>query len=553
VTTDAIWDPTERVRELSYRLVGWASETGTSGEAAFGEKLAGLLREIPHFQANPDDITLIDSHGSLPTRNVVALVRGKGSRTLALAGHYDVVSVDNYRDLAALAFEPDALREALVADLSSRPLSPSEERALDDFRSGDFIPGRGMLDMKSGVAAGIAVLEQFAEKEERDGNLILFVTPDEERNSQGMRSLRRALPALAARWGIDIVAGINLDATSDQGDGTEGRAIYRGTIGKLLPFAFIVGQPSHASYPFEGISAHLIAAEIMRAVEANAELCDRAGGEVSPPPICLEARDFRGGYEVTTPDRTWIAFNWLSHSRSPEEMFNLFRSKVQGALSRALQHFNVQAERYAHYIAAPQPAGERSPLVLTVAELRQKLERVGGHAAITAVRSLETSLAGNDNPLEVTRRLVDEMVAQARLTGPAVVIGFGSLHYPHTHLDASRPLDLAFAQGLEAARSAVEQRLGTRFKYRDYFMGISDMSFLGQAPPEADSHIVASNTPAAQYVDEAVQGALSYPTVNIGPWGREFHQRLERVHAPYAFGVLPQFLSAIAGEVLRQS
>jgi arginine utilization protein RocB len=550
VTSDTSWNPTERVRELSYRLVRWPSETGTPDEASFGEKLAGLLREMPYFQAHPEDIALIDSHGSPMTKNVVAVVRGTGRHALALAGHYDVVSIGNYRDLAPLAFEPDALREALIADLSSRPLAAHEERALADFLSGDFIPGRGMLDMKSGVAAGVAVLEHFASRKDRQGNLILFATPDEERNSRGMRSLRDALPGLMARWGLDIVAGVNLDATSDQGDGSEGRAIYKGTIGKLLPFAFIVGQPSHASYPFEGVSAHLIASQIMRAIEANAGLCDRGGSEVSPPPICLEARDFRGGYEVTTPEKSWIAFNWLSHSRTPEDLFGLFQAKVQETLSQAMRHFNTQAEHYARLLGTPQSRSEHEGRVLSIAELREEAARIGGSAGLERIHTLEASLAGSDNPLQVTRQLVEQMVAEARITGPTVVIGFGSLHYPHTHLDPSHPLDRAFAQALEAAGLATERELGTRFKYREYFTGISDMSFLGHAPDGASSDVVAANTPAAQHVDKACPDALSYPTVNIGPWGREFHQRLERVYAPYAFTVLPRFLDAIAREVL---
>ncbi|MCK1975359.1 M20/M25/M40 family metallo-hydrolase, partial [Bacillus safensis] len=79
--------------------------------------------------------------------------------------------------------------------------APNEEKALADFRSGNYIPGRGMLDMKSGVAAGIAVLERFSQQPDREGNLILFATPDEERGSRGMRSLRDALPELVERWG----------------------------------------------------------------------------------------------------------------------------------------------------------------------------------------------------------------------------------------------------------------------------------------------------------------------------------------------------------------
>ncbi len=543
------WNPAARVRELSCRMVRWPSETGTPDEASFGPKLVALLREIPYFRDNPGDIAVIDSHGAPMTRNVVAVVRGAGRRALALAGHYDVVEIANYRDLKHLAFEPEALLDALTADLASRPLAPNEEKALADFRSGDYLPGRGMLDMKSGVAAGIAALERFADNPDRRGNLLLFVTPDEERGSRGMRSLRDALPDLAERWGLDIAAGINLDATSDQGDGAEGRAIYRGTIGKQLPFAFVIGQPSHASYPFEGVSAHLVASEIMRAVEANAALCDTADGVVSPPPVCLEARDFRGGYEVTTPERAWIAFNWLTHSISPEALFQKFRALVGEALDRAIDGFNVSAERYARLLGEPAGAA-RKGRVLTVAELREAVRAAGGDEALNRIAALEAELSSSDNPLLITRELVDRMAAEARLTGPAVIVGFGSLVYPHVRMGDDGANERAFAAAIEAARLETEQRFDTTIKYREIFAGISDMSFFGHVPDAADSAVVAANTPAAQFIDRANPKTLAYPVVNIGPWGREYHQRLERVYAPYAFEVLPQFLYAIAEKFL---
>lgn len=305
-----------RVRALAERLVGWKSVTGTAGEAAFADRLRGLLAELPYFRDHPEDLRLVDSHGVPLTRSVVAVVRGKGREAVVLAGHYDTVSTGNYHELEPLACDSEGLRGALVADLSARGRSAQEERALVDLLSGDFLPGRGMLDMKSGIAAGIACLERFAAEPGRVGNLVLAITPDEERESRGMRSLRDALPALAAEMGLRIVAGLNLDVTSDQGNGREGRSVYAGTIGKLLPFALVLGRSAHASYPFEGVSAQAIAAAILGRIEGNADLADRDGREVSPPPICLEARDLRDGYEVTTPERFWLAFNWLYHARS---------------------------------------------------------------------------------------------------------------------------------------------------------------------------------------------------------------------------------------------
>lgn len=546
------FDPAERVRALSLQLVEWQSETGTDGEAAFADRLAALLRSIPYFAAHPENIVVLDSHGSPLRRNVVALVRGAGRRTLALAGHYDTAAIANYRDLAPLACRSGPLAEALIADLSGRPRTEQEDRALADLLSGDFLPGRALLDMKSGIAAGIAVLEEFAQMPDAAGNLILMASPDEERNSQGMRRLRDALPELAARWNLDIAAAINLDATSDQGDGREGRAIYRGTIGKLLPFAFVVGEPSHAAYPFDGISAQLIAATILKGIEANTRLCDRGGSEISPPPICLESGDRRDGYEVTTPERVFLAFNWLFHDWRPEQLFERFRTEVAGALAGAMAQFETEAAAYGAMTGRRPQGRARAPKVMIFEELHERAGAVGGEAALARLGKLAEDLVAIDNPLVKTRSLVDAAVTEARLGGPSVIVGFSSLHYPHTHLDPADAGHVAFGAAIEGARAAFEQRSRQSLVYRDTFLGISDMSFLGHAPDTSALTLIGSNTPAADLVDRPGPVVLRFPAVNIGPWGRDYHQRLERVYAPYAFHDLPLLLFDIASRFLAE-
>ncbi|WP_206522170.1 peptidase M20, partial [Mesorhizobium sp. M1A.F.Ca.IN.022.05.2.1] len=378
---------------------------------------------------------------------------------------------------------------------------------------------------------------------------VLVATPDEERGSRGMRSLRDALPAIAAEFGLDIVAGINLDATSDQGDGTEGRAIYRGTIGKALPFGLVIGHSSHASYPFEGISAQLIASEAMKAIEGNPSLCDRSDGEVSPPPICLECKDLRGGYEVTTPERVWIAFNWLSHGLGPRDLLALFAQAVGKAMEDAIGRFNEHAQTYATMLGTPQSAPIGNGQVLTIEELRERLRRSGGDAALARIAALEAEMQHCDNPLTLTRTIVSAMVTESGVTGPAVVVGLSSLLYPSVHLGTSAG-HRAFADALEDARLAFEAAGGSPIKYREYFTGISDMSFFGHRPDEADISFVAANTPTSVLVDAVRPDVLSFPVVNIGPWGREYHQRLERVHVPYAFDGLPRLLRAVVSRFL---
>jgi arginine utilization protein RocB len=150
-----------RTGELSIEMTRWPSVTESDGEAAFSGRLMALLGDTPYFRQRPENLLALDSHGNPSRQNVLALVRGKGRRCLVLAGHFDTVSIANYSSLVSLACEPEALTKALIDELTAKTRNPAEDKALTDLMTGDFLAGRGLLDMKSGLAAGIAALERF--------------------------------------------------------------------------------------------------------------------------------------------------------------------------------------------------------------------------------------------------------------------------------------------------------------------------------------------------------------------------------------------------------
>jgi arginine utilization protein RocB len=39
--------------------------------------------------------------------------------------------------------------------------------------------------------------------------------------------------------------------------------------------------------------------------------------------------------------------------------------------------------------------------------------------------------------------------------------------------------------------------------------------------------------------------------VNIGPWGRDYHRRTERVYMPYSFEVLPELIWRVVNDWAR--
>jgi arginine utilization protein RocB len=157
--------------------------------------------------------------------------------------------------------------------------------------------------------------------------------------------------------------------------------------------------------------------------------------------------------------------------------------------------------------------------------------------------------AGLDLP-EQCRRLTAWAWSRTGRSGPAVVIGFGSLPYPAVRLGET-PLARRLAEAVETARLKAQAASGESLRVIAFFPGISDMSFLGEADT-AGVQLIAANTPAwacgVRWSGEV--GAI--PTVNIGPWGRDYHTPLERLHAPFAFDVLPALVLDAAREALRR-
>ena len=95
----------------------------------------------------------------------------------------------------------------------------------------------------------------WAAEADRGGNLLFLAVPDEEANRPGRAAAAQALPALAARLGLELEAAINLDARSTMATARTGAQVALGTVGKLLPTALVVGRPAHAAERWAGVNA----------------------------------------------------------------------------------------------------------------------------------------------------------------------------------------------------------------------------------------------------------------------------------------------------------
>jgi arginine utilization protein RocB len=536
--TDPIRPPRPSAPDLSAIARRWAlwltrqpSVTGTEGERALAHALLARAAARPAL-AGAEAWSIPAGDGGLAC--AALLVRGEGAETVLLTGHFDTVGVDDYGDLAPLATDPDALRPALLARLADAA-TPAELRARADLSGPDFLPGRGLLDMKAGLAAGLAALESFAADPARRGNLLFVAVPDEEATSLGARALADALPGLAAARGIDVVAAINLDAIADDGDGSAGRAAALGSVGKLLLTAFVAGEPSHACYPFAGLNAAALAGAIAAALEWTPALAD---GSAAPPPALLSLKDGKTGYDVTTPATAFATWNVLSASRPPAATLATFRAAVEAAV--AAHAAALGARRAAMGDAAPPP----TIVVLgTETLLAEAADRPGGAEALDA---LGRALAAQGATLpDQCAALTARAWALSGRRGPAVALGVGALPYPAVRLSEA-PRARRLRQAIDAARA---RHPGPPVGVTPVFPGISDMSFLGEAG-YADLGPVAAACPAWTHGVGWSGRVGGVPVANLGPWGRDYHTPLERLHAPYAFESLPLLILDVARAAL---
>ncbi len=504
------------MESLTEELVRIPSVVDTPGEQTCARYIFDLLARQPYFQANPDHLVLVPTRDDDHSRSaVVALVRGRSAPTAGapaylLMGHLDTVDTADYGPLRHLACDPPALAAATEA--------PPE-----------YMVGRGALDMKSGVAANLAVLLAFAAGDgPQEGCLVLAACPDEEGASHGILSVVDALPGLANNWGLSLRGAINTDFIAPRFPGDEERPIYIGTIGKLLPSLFVAGLETHAGDPFRGFDPNWLVAEVVRRVDYNTDLSDRAFGEVTPPPVSLKSTDLKAFYSVQTPQYGWAYFNWFTMQATCDAVLAQFRTVVAEAFRDLLQAFGEKASAYGALARLPVPQAPRNATVYTYGELAQVVrERKGPDFEAEAAARLLADYPGID-PRVFCCRLTEALWEASGLPAPAAVVGFAHVYSPPVHTAPTDPLAVAAA----AAARSVSAEMGYEIPLQHYFPFISDMSFVDCPEPPEGLAALRQNNPGTGHVfrvNHEAHARLGLPVINIGPWGEGAHTRRERV------------------------
>jgi arginine utilization protein RocB len=520
----------ERIKELLLELVRIQSDTGTRKERDIETYLYDWLGQRQYFKNRPDYFGLYPLPKDPLERSVVwGLVKGQGDQTVILMHHHDVVDAFDYGGLAKWAYDPPKLQAALAGmDLT--------QEVRMDLESDKWIFGRGTGDMKAGAAIQCVLLEDYSEKPDFRGNLLLLSVPDEENLSEGMRGSLGLLMDLKARFNLDYKLLINSEShLKDKGKiGT----FHVGSAGKLLAVIYVRGRKSHISQIYQGLNPVLLLSEIVLQTELNTDYCDVVRGEVSPPPSWSYMRDNKEVYDASIPASAGGYLSLISLNRTPGDLIRQLKATCEHAVGRVMDKIRQSQTAYSRKSGRQEPEPAWQVNVNTFSELyQQALIDAGSRFKKDYDDGLEAIISDirrqHLNSPEATLKIVEMTLGHVADLSPTVVIALSPPYYPPIHNEDFKHLP-DDVDGLSDYLIGIAQnRWQEAYQKKNYMMGITDLSYAALKNSEDIVPYIGLNMPLWRKTYDipfAEMEALSVPVINIGPWAKDLHKFTERVY-----------------------
>ncbi len=543
------WNNPEKIEEILLRMVSFTSTSGTAEEKGMAKEIYEILKEITYFQDNPEFIQLNPiPDDALGRYFVTAYLQGKSDKTVVLLNHHDIVGLSDYGAYKELALDPISLTKAI-----NPSILPPNVRS--DLQSGEWLFGRGVMDMKCGGALQICLLEELAQKpEELEGNILFLSVPDEENNSAGMLGAVPYLNELKEKQSLDYQAVIDSEPAPFNSDGTFN--VYIGAIGKVLPMFYCVGKETHASDPFGGINANLLFSEVQRRLESNAELADMADGESSMPPTNLKTKDTKELYNVSTPQANVSYYNVFTLTRSPKEVLQKLVSISEDAFASALDKMKREAEKYAAFTNQEAPTVPWEPKVYTFAEIYEMaLQEHGEKFRLHINDYINTwKVHTTIDEREFSLKVVSEVHRFCPDKDPMIVISFAPPYYPHIRNSGETEKEKKLLGMVQELDDYADSELGFRLHINRFHKGISDMSYCGLQDADDVIEMLKPNMPTwgQRYslpLDDLAK--LNIPIFNVGPFGKDAHKFTERLNVDFSYHHAPKLLKKAVLTMLK--
>ncbi|MBU3072760.1 M20/M25/M40 family metallo-hydrolase [Clostridium estertheticum] len=546
-------DSEKKIKDTLEELVSIQSDTGTSLEKDVEKYLYDWLQKLDYFKSNTNN------SGSYPLKNdsleravVWGLVKGVGRKTVILLNHHDVVDAYDYQTLKTYAYQPALLREML----KNVELAKDVE---EDLISGEWIFARGAADMKAGIAIQLSIIEEFSKKQNFNGNILFISVADEESLSLGMRSSAELLKKIKNKFDLEYT--ILIDSEPHQKTENNEGVFYTGSVGKLMPVVYVRGKKTHIGDIFQGFNPLLLLSQIASETELNSDFSDVVENEVSPPPSWNYFRDGKKCYDASIPDSAGGYFSVLTLKRTPKVILEQLLEISKQTFENVICKMN---KSYSNYLNKKNEDEHKLPWKTNVKTFSQiyndAIEQSGEKFLLDynlTIDKLKIDIKNNIIGMpESNMALIGKTLEYITDKTPMVVIAFSPPYYPHISINDFKELDNNVSDiGNAVVRIAREVCYETYSK-RNYFMGISDMSYSALNESENVIPHIEFNMPLWKNMYdipfETIK-QLNIPSINIGPYGKDLHKFTERVFTLDVIRQTPRLINGVIEYVLKNN
>lgn len=504
-------------------IVSLDSRSGTQGEIDFPYYIKTLLSNIDYFSKNPEHIQLHDAGNDLNALTALYDSKAPNAKTIVVMSHFDTVHTNDFGDYEPLAFDVDALTKT-YSNTDDWP-----QDVADDIASGNYLFGRGIMDMKMGLALHIRLIE-YVSAHNLPCNILLLTVPDEEVDSKGMRHATTVLNEQRDTHNLTYGLILNSEPSFMQQPNDPNYYIYTGSIGKIMPAALSYGAETHVGEPLKGINALFMASTLNRHMEYQTLFSDQAYDTFTPLPITLRSDDLKTEYSTQVTHRVGSIYNVFTMKKSANEVFQVFNQVVENAVADMTRH-------YEHTCMNNNVTPTFSIETFTYETLVEKAhEKLGQSAVEKIIRDVTDS----DKDLrQQSFEIVERLMYRMKELSPAVVTLFAPPYYPPVNNTEDE---------LVQELIVLTQKYIPDVKVMHYFNGISDLSYVSYQDSAETFKDYINNTPVygtTYHIPFDDMKALDTPFINIGPYGKDPHKYTERLNKKSAFETMPKLLEAL--------
>ncbi|PAF02489.1 M20 family metallopeptidase [Bacillus velezensis] len=541
--------PEEKIEAITKSLVALNSINGTLGEGKKADYIKDMIKSFPYFQENPSHVweqaIPEDPYGR---KNIFAFIEGNGDslNTVIYHAHLDTVGIEDFGPLKDIAFDSDRLAEYF----SNYEFDRDVQR---DARSGEWMFGRGSVDMQSGIAVHLANLLHFSEQRDQlPGHILFMANPDEESQHSGILTSISELKRLKQEKQLRYLAAINNDFITPLYEGDTTRYIYTGAAGKLLPCFAIYGREVHVGDTLSGIDPNLIASEITRRIHNNIHMAENIEGELVLPPTCLYQRDNKEAYNVQTAVSSYVYFNYFIYEKTAKEVMDQLTAAAAEACKETEQKLSDYYDEYCERTSLPKKEMSWNVQVYSLEDYLKRLRSRG----IDPAQCIEQAFKTYEH-LELRMRCfkaVEELQKLDPEQGAKVIIFYAPPYLPHNYLKEESTRDRLLQHVIQEAVDKTAASTGETFAFKKFFPYLADGSFLSLHETDAEVSAFTDNFPGWDVIGmipfKEIR-ELNIPSINIGVYGKDGHKWTERVYKPYTFHVLPELIQQTTMHLLH--